>query len=66
MEFELNPILNAKNAQRIVGNHLDNIENAELVLIGPNLPDAWFNGDCRSKEITEITIQFRNTGPLVL
>jgi len=57
-EFELNLILNAKGAQRIVGDHIDTIEAEELVLVGPNLNHGWFTHECRSKEITEITIQF--------
>jgi AraC-like DNA-binding protein len=57
-EFELNLILDAKDAQRVVGNHVGKIKNAELVLVGPNLPHAWFTGECSSKKITEITIQF--------
>ncbi|GAA0562521.1 helix-turn-helix domain-containing protein [Chitinophaga japonensis] len=57
-EFELNLILNAKGAQRIVGDHIDTIEAEELVLVGPNLTHGWFTHECRSPEITEITIQF--------
>jgi AraC-like DNA-binding protein len=57
-EFELNLILNAGGAKRIVGDHIDVIEDLELVLIGPNLCHAWFNHHCKDKNITEITIQF--------
>ena len=57
-EYELNLIINAKGAQRIVGDHIDNIDEMELVLVGPNLCHGWFTHQCTSKEITEITIQF--------
>lgn len=57
-EYELNLILNAKGAKRIVGDHLDEIDSVELVLIGPNLSHAWFTHLCTTEDITEITIQF--------
>lgn len=57
-EYELNLIINAKGARRIVGDHIDNIGDLELVLVGPNLCHGWFTHECTSKEITEITIQF--------
>ena len=57
-EFELNLIINAKGAKRIVGDHIDVIDEIELVLIGPNLSHAWFTNLCKSEEIKEVTIQF--------
>jgi AraC-like DNA-binding protein len=57
-EYELNLILNANGAKRVVGGHIEAIDDAELVLIGPNLYHAWFTHQCRSEEITEVTIQF--------
>ncbi|HCL84887.1 MAG TPA: AraC family transcriptional regulator, partial [Chitinophagaceae bacterium] len=57
-EFELNFIRGAKGALRVVGDHMEEIDDLELVLTGPNLQHAWFNHQCRSKEIHEITIQF--------
>jgi AraC-like DNA-binding protein len=57
-EYELNLILNAKGAKRVVGGHIEVIDDMELVLIGPNLYHAWFTHQCQSDEITEITIQF--------
>ncbi len=57
-EYELNLIINAKGAKRIVGDHIDVIDDMELVLVGPNLPHAWFTHECKSKNITEITIQW--------
>ncbi len=57
-EYELNLILNAKGAKRVVGGHIEVIDDVELVLIGPNLYHAWFTHQCQGDEITEITIQF--------
>ena len=57
-EFELNLILNAKGAKRIVGDHIDVIDDMELVLVGPNLHHAWFTHQCQNEEITEVTIQW--------
>ncbi len=57
-EIELNFISNAKGARRVVGDHISEIGGLELVLIGSNLPHVWQTHRCRSKEITEITIQF--------
>jgi AraC-like DNA-binding protein len=57
-EFELNFISNATGAKRVVGDHIGEIENLELVLVGSNLQHAWFTHKCSSEEIREITIQF--------
>lgn len=57
-EFELNMILNATGAKRIVGDHVEVIDDLELVLVGSNLSHAWFTNHCTSSEITEITIQW--------
>ena len=57
-EFELNFIQNAKNARRVIGDHIEDIEETELVLVGSNLQHAWFTHNCKSKEIREITVQF--------
>jgi AraC-like DNA-binding protein len=57
-EFELNFIKNAKGAKRLVGDHVEEIGEYELVLLGPNLQHTWFTNNCTSKEITEVTIQF--------
>jgi AraC-like DNA-binding protein len=57
-ELELNLILNAKGARRIVGDHIENIDDMELVLVGPNLYHAWFTHQCKSEEIREVTIQW--------
>ncbi len=57
-EYELNLILNAGGAKRIVGDHIEVIDEVELVLVGPNLYHAWFTHKCQSEQITELTIQF--------
>jgi len=57
-EMELNLILNAKGARRIVGDHIDSIDDLELVLVGPNVYHAWFTHQCMSEEIREVTIQW--------
>ena len=57
-EYELNLILNATGAKRIVGDHVEEIDEVELVLVGPNLYHAWFTHKCQGKQIRELTIQF--------
>lgn len=57
-ELELNFIMNAKGARRIVGDHIGDIDDLELVLVGSNLPHVWQTHKCKSKAIKEITIQF--------
>jgi AraC-like DNA-binding protein len=57
-ELELNMIVNAKGAQRVIGDHISEIDEIELVLVGSNLQHAWFSHKCKSKEIREVTIQF--------
>lgn len=57
-EFEINLILNAKGAKRIIGDHIGEIEDIELVLVGPNLPHCWKTNNCVNKKIIETTVQF--------
>lgn len=57
-EFELNFIENAKGAKRIIGDHIEEIDDYELVLVGANLQHGWFTHKCTSHEIKETTIQF--------
>ncbi|SHJ64964.1 AraC family transcriptional regulator [Aquimarina spongiae] len=59
-EFELNFIHNGKGVQRIIGDHMQDIEDYELVLIGPNLFHGWTLHNCKQKEIHEITLQFHD------
>ncbi len=57
-EFEVNFIKNGKGVRRIVGDHIEEIDDIELVLVGPNLYHAWETYKCKEKNIHEITIQF--------
>lgn len=57
-EYELNLIMNAKGAKRIVGDHIEIIDDLELVFIGPSLHHAWITHQCKSEAITEVTIRF--------
>jgi len=58
-EYELNYVSNAKGAKRIVGDHIDEIDDLELVLIGPNIFHSWQDYNNTEDQIHEITIQFR-------
>lgn len=42
----------------MVGSHMDEINDWELVLVGPNLQHGWFTHQCSSTNIREITLQF--------
>ena len=58
-ECELNFIENAKGAQRIVGDSIEEIDEEELVLVtNPHLEHAWKDYRNVSKNIHEITIPF--------
>lgn len=58
-EFELNFVENGEGVVRIVGDSIETIKNYDLVLIGcENLEHSWEQGECKSKSIREITIQF--------
>lgn len=57
-EMELNFISNASGARRVVGDHIEEIGDAELVLIGSNLPHVWETYKLDGKDIHEVTIQF--------
>ncbi|QES89843.1 AraC family transcriptional regulator [Rhizosphaericola mali] len=57
-EYELNMIINAGGAQRVVGDHIEEIGDLELVLVGPNLPHVWYTHHCKDKIIKETTLQF--------
>ena len=57
-EFELNFIQNARGAKRVIGDHMEVIDDLELVLVGPNLQHGWFTNKSKGREIKEVTIQF--------
>ncbi len=55
-EYELNFIHKGSGVRRVIGDHIGEINDYELVLVGPNLPHCWEIHKCTSKEIHEITI----------
>lgn len=57
-DVELNLILNGSGAQRIVGDHIGDITDKELVLVSSNLTHGWFSHNCTDKNLKEVTIQF--------
>ena len=57
-EIEINFISKGKGNRRIVGDHIGEIDDLELVMVGPHLPHCWSNYKCKTKRIHEITIQF--------
>lgn len=57
-EFELNFIENAPGIKRVVGDSMELIEEADLVLLGSNLPHGWIGKSTNGGVIHEITIQF--------
>lgn len=57
-EYELNLVISAKGAKRIVGDSVEQIDDIDLVLIGPNVTHVWLTHNCKSTEITEVTIQW--------
>ncbi|GLB49362.1 AraC family transcriptional regulator [Neptunitalea lumnitzerae] len=59
-EYELNLIKNGKGVRRLVGDSLEEIDDIELVLVGPNLHHGWITHNCKNKEIHEVTVQFQN------
>jgi AraC-like DNA-binding protein len=57
-EFELNFIENGKGAKRVIGDHIEEIGDLELVLVGPNLQHGWFTHKLKGQSLHEVTIQF--------
>jgi AraC-like DNA-binding protein len=58
-ECELNFIEHGAGVRRIVGDSVEAIGEYELVLIcNPALEHVWEQGECTSKSVREITIQF--------
>lgn len=58
-ELELNFILDGKGMQRTVGFSIEEIDDYELVLVGPNLNHGWKMHKC-DHVVHEVTIQFHN------
>lgn len=59
-EYELNYIQNGTGVRRIIGDHMEEIGDIELVLVGPNLVHGWELYNCINKRIHEITIHINN------
>lgn len=58
-EYELNFIANAGGARRVVGDHMEEIDDLELVMVGPNLYHGWENyKNSGSVLLHEVTLQF--------
>lgn len=57
-EMELNLVQGAPGAQRVVGDSVETIGDIDMVLTGPDLEHAWSQGNCKSNNIHEITVQF--------
>lgn len=55
-EFELNMVLNAQG-KRIIGDSIQDYDELDLVLIGPNTPHAW-TGSPEPVNAQVVTIQF--------
>jgi AraC-like DNA-binding protein len=57
--YELNLIIHGEGAERVVGNQVGTVTKTELMLLGPKLPHTWLTSNCKSKMVTEISIQFK-------
>ena len=58
-EFELNFVEHATGLRRIVGDSMETVGEYDLVLItSPDLEHVWEQGECRSEDIHEVTVQF--------
>lgn len=57
-EYELVLVSNAKGINQFIGDSMDEIGNLSMILIGPNLPHGWTNGNFEGGEIHEVMVQF--------
>ena len=58
-EYELNFIEHGAGLRRIVGDSVETTKDYDLVLIATSeLEHVWEQGECKSEDIREITIQF--------
>lgn len=58
-ELEINFVQGGAGAQRVVGDSIETIGDLDLAMIGSeDLEHVWNQGQCRSNDIREITIQF--------
>ncbi len=58
-EYELNLIYNGKGVRRVIGDHLGETDEVELVLVGSNLVHGWEMHKCTDPSIHEICLQFQ-------
>jgi AraC-like DNA-binding protein len=59
-DYELNFIYNGKGVRRIVGDHIGEIEDYELVFMGSNLVHCWELHNCNNTEIREVCIHIQS------
>ena len=58
--YELNFVEHGAGVRRIVGDNSEIIDNFDLVLItSADLEHVWDQNECKSRDIHEITIQFK-------
>lgn len=57
-EFELNFVFGAQGVRRVIGDSIEEINDLDLVLVGPNLYHVWEQYRCTKKNIREVTVQF--------
>lgn len=57
-ELEINFIENGDGALRVVGDSAEVLRKYDLVTVGPRLGHVWYQHECRSDDIHEITLQF--------
>jgi AraC-like DNA-binding protein len=59
-EYELNFIYRGKGVRRVVGDSTEDVEDLDLVLVGPNMIHGWELHKCNCKEIYEMTIHIHD------
>lgn len=59
-EYELLLVSNASGINQFIGDSVEELGGLSLVLIGPNLPHGWTNGNYAGGEIQEIMVQFHD------
>lgn len=58
-ELEINFVQGGAGAQRVVGDSIETIGDLDLAMIGSeDLEHVWNQGQCKNRDIREITIQF--------
>ncbi len=59
MEYELTYILSSRGI-RYTGNHFEDFGDNDLVLVGPNLPHCWRNGENHNETASALVIQWKD------